>query len=52
MFERAGGDINPYVGVVSSYLPILWQQSEGHNMMRCAILSTLIQLEKVDTYIV
>ncbi|XP_076181543.1 importin beta11 isoform X2 [Ptiloglossa arizonensis] len=46
MFERAGGDINPYVGVVSSYLPILWQQSEGHNMMRCAILSTLIQLEK------
>ena len=46
MIERVGSEINPHVGALSSYLPALWQQSEEHNMLRCAIISTLIHLEK------
>ncbi|KAG7205080.1 hypothetical protein KM043_005455 [Ampulex compressa] len=46
MIERAGSGIKPHVGALSSYLPALWQQSEGHNMLRCAIVSTLVHLEK------
>lgn len=48
MIERVGNEINPHVGALSSYLPALWQQSEEHNMLRCAIISTLIHLEKVS----
>ncbi|KZC04053.1 PREDICTED: importin-11 [Dufourea novaeangliae] len=46
MIERVESEINPYVGVLSSYLPALWQLSEEHNMLRCTIISTLIHLEK------
>ncbi|XP_031837056.1 importin beta11 isoform X2 [Nomia melanderi] len=46
MIERVGSEINPYVGVLSSYLPALWQQYDEHNMLRCAIITTLIHLEK------
>ncbi|XP_076243616.1 importin beta11 isoform X2 [Calliopsis andreniformis] len=46
MIERVGSEINPHVGVLSSYLPVLWQESEGHNMLRCAIISTLTHLQK------
>lgn len=47
MVERVGSGIRPHVGALSSYLPALWQQSEEHNMLRCAIVSTLVHLEKV-----
>lgn len=47
MIERAGSEINPHVGTLSSYLPALWQHSEEYNMLRCAIISTLVHLEKV-----
>lgn len=46
LIERVGSDIYPYIGALSSYLPDLWQQSEKHNMLRCAIVSTLVHLEK------
>nr|XP_012153826.1 PREDICTED: importin-11 isoform X2 [Megachile rotundata] len=46
MIEHAGNELNPHIGALSSYLPTLWQQSEEHNMLRCAIISTLIYLEK------
>ncbi|CAL7948181.1 unnamed protein product [Xylocopa violacea] len=46
MIERVGSEIKPHVGTLSSYLPALWQQSEEHNMLRCAIISTLVHLEK------
>lgn len=39
--------IRPYVGCLVQYLPLLWKQSEEHNMLRCAILTTLIQLVQV-----
>ncbi|XP_012055952.1 PREDICTED: importin-11 [Atta cephalotes] len=46
IIERVGNGIKPHVGALSSYLPELWQQSEIYNMLRCAIVSTLIHLEK------
>lgn len=39
--------IRPYVGCLVQYLPLLWKQSEEHNMLRCAILTTLIHLVQV-----
>lgn len=41
--------IRPYVGCLVQYLPLLWKQSEEHNMLRCAILTTLIHLVQVRT---
>lgn len=48
IIERVGSGIKPHVGALTSYLPELWQQSEVYNMLRCAIVSTLIHLEKVN----
>lgn len=39
--------IRPYVGCLVQYLPLLWKQSEEHNMLRCAILTTLLHLVQV-----
>lgn len=50
MIEHAGSEINPLVGALSSYLPALWQECEEHNMLRCAIISTLVHLEKVHIF--
>ncbi|XP_076288957.1 importin beta11 isoform X1 [Lasioglossum baleicum] len=47
IIERVGSEINPYIGVLNSYLPILWQQSDQHTMLRCAIITALVHLEKV-----
>ncbi|XP_054842546.1 importin-11 isoform X1 [Eublepharis macularius] len=44
MIERVNMQIRPYVGCLVQYLPLLWKQSEEHNMLRCAILTTLIHL--------
>lgn len=48
IIERVGSGIKPHIGALSSYLPELWQQSEMHHLLRCAIVSTLIHLEKVN----
>uniref|UniRef100_A0A3P8X9P8 Importin-11 n=1 Tax=Esox lucius TaxID=8010 RepID=A0A3P8X9P8_ESOLU len=44
VIERVSIQIRPYVGCLVQYLPLLWRQSEEHNMLRCAILTTLIHL--------
>ncbi|XP_043919759.1 importin-11 [Protopterus annectens] len=44
VIERVNMQIRPYVGCLIQYLPLLWKQSEEHNMLRCAILTTLIHL--------
>uniref|UniRef100_A0AAR2IXY8 Importin-11 n=1 Tax=Pygocentrus nattereri TaxID=42514 RepID=A0AAR2IXY8_PYGNA len=44
VIERVSIQIRPYVGCLVQYLPLLWKQSEDHNMLRCAILTTLIHL--------
>ncbi|XP_063667283.1 importin-11 isoform X5 [Pan troglodytes] len=47
VIERVNMQIRPYVGCLVQYLPLLWKQSEEHNMLRCAILTTLIHLVQV-----
>uniref|UniRef100_A0A0K8S003 Importin-11 n=1 Tax=Crotalus horridus TaxID=35024 RepID=A0A0K8S003_CROHD len=44
VIERVNMQIRPYVACLVQYLPLLWKQSEKHNMLRCAILTTLIHL--------
>uniref|UniRef100_A0A8C6XH18 Importin-11 n=1 Tax=Naja naja TaxID=35670 RepID=A0A8C6XH18_NAJNA len=44
VIERVNMQIRPYVACLVQYLPLLWKQSEEHNMLRCAILTTLIHL--------
>uniref|UniRef100_A0A8C4U435 Importin 11 n=1 Tax=Falco tinnunculus TaxID=100819 RepID=A0A8C4U435_FALTI len=44
LFFLVNMQIQPYVGCLVQYLPLLWKQSEEHNMLRCAILTTLIHL--------
>ncbi|XP_034939716.1 importin-11 [Chelonus insularis] len=46
IIERVGNGIRPHVGPLSAYLPSLWEISEKHNMMRCAIISTLVHYVK------
>uniref|UniRef100_A0AAR2IK54 Importin-11 n=1 Tax=Pygocentrus nattereri TaxID=42514 RepID=A0AAR2IK54_PYGNA len=49
VIERVSIQIRPYVGCLVQYLPLLWKQSEDHNMLRCAILTTLIHLVAVGS---
>ncbi|XP_066514944.1 importin-11 [Hoplias malabaricus] len=44
VIERVSSQIRPFVGCLVAYLPLLWKQSEDHNMLRCAIITTLIHL--------
>jgi len=50
--ERVGFAIRPYSGSLIQYLPLLWEESAEHNMLRCAIVSTLVHLVKVCTLFV
>ncbi|XP_069137987.1 importin-11-like [Argopecten irradians] len=44
VIERVGAQIRPYTTSLIQYLPSLWQESADHNMLRCAILTTLIHI--------
>ncbi|XP_055894030.1 importin-11-like [Biomphalaria glabrata] len=44
VIERVGSKIRPYISSLVQYLPLLWKESEDHNMLRCAILTSLIHL--------
>ncbi|XP_059176481.1 importin-11-like isoform X2 [Physella acuta] len=44
VIERVGSKIRPYTASLVQYLPLLWKESEEHNMLRCAILTSLIHL--------
>lgn len=46
IIERVGSAIRPHSESLIQYLPLLWQDSQEHNMLRCAIVSTLVQLVK------
>lgn len=46
IIERMGSCIKPYSNSLIQYLPSLWNESNEHNMLRCAIVSTLVQLVK------
>lgn len=47
VIERVGSKIRPYTASLVQYLPLLWKESEEHNMLRCAILTSLIHLVQV-----
>ncbi|RZF49270.1 hypothetical protein LSTR_LSTR002891 [Laodelphax striatellus] len=44
IIERMGNQITPYSQGLIQYLPFLWYESNDHNMLRCAIVSTLMRL--------
>lgn len=44
IIERVGSQIMPYAGDLVHYLPLLWETSGEHNMLRCAIVTTLVQV--------
>ncbi|CAH1796232.1 unnamed protein product [Owenia fusiformis] len=44
VIERVGVEVRPHSHALIQYLPLLWQESEDHNMLRCAILTTLVHL--------
>jgi hypothetical protein len=37
----------PYSGSLVQYLPLMWEESAEHNMLRCAIVSTLVHVVRV-----
>lgn len=45
--ERVGRPIRPHVSNLIQYLPLAWEESADHSMLRCAIVSTLVQIVKV-----
>ena len=47
IIERMRIEIRPHAAVLVSYLPQLWSESEEHNMLRCAIITTLTYLVQV-----
>ncbi|XP_071964409.1 importin-11-like isoform X2 [Antedon mediterranea] len=44
VIERSGACVQPHVSHLVQYLPLLWEESSEHDMLRCAILSTLVHL--------
>ncbi|XP_072393190.1 importin-11-like [Diabrotica undecimpunctata] len=46
LLEIMGGVLQLELDSLVQYLPYLWQESEEHNMLRCAIVATLVQLVK------
>lgn len=47
LIERTGGQIKPYASSLIQYLQTLWQEAQEHNMLKCAILTTLVHLVQV-----
>ncbi|XP_077291113.1 importin beta11 isoform X2 [Arctopsyche grandis] len=48
--ERNGEAVSHHTSELLSYLPLLWDHADQHNMLRCAIVSTLVQLVKALGY--
>lgn len=48
LIERVGADIVPHSQALMQHLPSLWQESEEHNLLRCAIVTTLVNLIEVS----
>ncbi|XP_074651521.1 importin-11-like [Tubulanus polymorphus] len=44
IIQRADKEIKPHAEHLLRYLPMLWDAAAEHNMLRCAILSTLVNL--------
>ncbi|XP_067143577.1 importin-11 [Centruroides vittatus] len=44
IIERVGSQIRPHAANLVNYLPLLWETSGDHNMLRCAIITNLVHL--------
>lgn len=40
--DKMSENINSHIENLIQYLPLLWEESVNHNMLRCAIISTLV----------
>ena len=49
LIELLGNQMKPFLGTLLQLLPALWDASEEHNLLRCAIISTLVHVVKVRT---
>ena len=47
LIEQVQRAIKPYASLLIQYLPKLWEASEEHDLLRCAILTTLVTLVQV-----
>lgn len=47
LIELLGNQMKPFLGTLLQLLPALWDASEEHNLLRCAIISTLVHVVKV-----
>lgn len=41
--DKMGDKLSKDAESLCHYLPMLWNESQDHNMLRCAILSTLVR---------
>ena len=48
--ERVGTAVRPHAPALVQYLPLLWEDASEYNMLRAAILSTLVVLVQVRRY--
>ncbi|XP_014671976.1 PREDICTED: importin-11-like [Priapulus caudatus] len=44
VIERCDARVRPYASTLLRYLPLLWDASAEHDLLRCAILTTLVNL--------
>lgn len=49
--DKMGDNLVDHAGGLCQYLPLLWNESQEHNMLRCAILSTLVRPSIVIDFI-
>ena len=47
LIELLGNQMKPFLGTLLQLLPALWDASQEHNLLRCAIISTLVHVVKV-----
>jgi hypothetical protein len=50
LIELLGNQMKPFLGTLLQLLPALWDASEEHNLLRCAIISTLVHVVKVNCF--
>ncbi|XP_065912020.1 importin-11-like isoform X2 [Dysidea avara] len=44
IIESSGHHIQPHVLTIAQQMPLLWEQSAKHNLLRCSILTTLMKI--------
>lgn len=49
VIDKMSGNIHGNADSLVQYLPLLWEESKDHNMLRCAILSTLVIMTSNST---